>query len=341
MTAQGGKATAMDILLDVLCPLHLVVEKTGHIRKAGPAIRKLSPGRPLEGMRLLEFLELRRPSRPRTMQELTAYCGENLRFTTRLAPRTELKGVMVPLPEGLVPGLQAGSVLNLSFGISVLEAVRSYALTSADFAVTDLTIEMLYLVEAKSAVMDELRHLNLRLDGARAEAEYKAFTDKLTGLGNRRAMEQALNRLIGQGRCFAVMQIDLDHFKAVNDKFGHAAGDAVLQATADRLQDCTRETDIIIRQGGDEFLLILPEMMSVANVEDLAIRLIMAIEGPVAFESEGLHVSASIGISLLEAPGEASPEVLLERADAALYAVKAAGRGGYCFFAANMQPMAP
>ena len=93
------------------------------------------------------------------MQELTAYCGENLRFTTRLAPRTELKGVMVPLPEGLVPGLQAGSVLNLSFGISVLEAVRSYALTSADFAVTDLTIEMLYLVEAKSAVMDELRHL--------------------------------------------------------------------------------------------------------------------------------------------------------------------------------------
>ena len=117
MTAQGGKATAMDILLDVLCPLHLVVEKTGHIRKAGPAIRKLSPGRPLEGMRLLEFLELRRPSRPRTMQELTAHCGENLRFTTRLAPRTELKGVMVPLPEGLVPGLQAGSVLTLSFGI--------------------------------------------------------------------------------------------------------------------------------------------------------------------------------------------------------------------------------
>lgn len=103
-------------------------------------------------------------------------------------PKTEVKGLLVAGPS------EGQSIVNLSFGISVVDAVSDYSLNSADFAATDLTIEMLYLVEAKSAAMEASRKLNLRLQGAMIAAEEQAFTDTLTGLKNRRAMDHVLAR---------------------------------------------------------------------------------------------------------------------------------------------------
>lgn len=150
----------------------------------------------------------------------------------------------------MVPTLDGGAFLNLSFGIGVAEAVRRHALTVEDFAATDLTVEMLYLVEAKTAVMDELRNLNRRLQGAKVAAEEQALTDQLTGLRNRRALDLQMKALIRLGASFGLMHIDLDFFKQVNDTLGHAAGDHVLREVARVLTQETRATDMAARVGG-------------------------------------------------------------------------------------------
>ncbi|MFC6759321.1 GGDEF domain-containing protein [Sulfitobacter porphyrae] len=151
-------------------------------------------------------------------------------------------------------------IVNLSFGISIVDGVRDYALSNADFAATDLAIEMLYLIEAKTAAMDESRRLNLRLQGAKIAAEQEADTDALTGLGNRRALNNVLTRMVAGRVPFAVMQIDLDYFKSVNDTLGHAAGDHVLQTVAQIMVEETRNKDTVARVGGDEFTVVLVDV---------------------------------------------------------------------------------
>ena len=162
-------------VLDVLCPMHLMLSATGHIMHAGPTIQKLRPEMPMKGERFLEVFSLKRPRSITSMSDLRAARDVKLHLEFRDAPRTELKGVLVPT------GAEDGSIIvNLSFGISILDGVRDYKLTNADFAATDLAIEMLYLVEAKSAAMEASRKLNLRLQGAKIAAEEQAFTDTLT-----------------------------------------------------------------------------------------------------------------------------------------------------------------
>ena len=180
--------------LELLCPMYVVLDPTGHIVRVGPTLQKLRPDTPMAGTRFLELFELNRPRAVSDMAGLLASSGAKLHLQFRDAPRTGLKGVLVPIPE------QGGAIINLSFGISVLDAVRDYALTSADFSATDLTIELLYLVEAKSAAMEASRKLNLRLQGAMIAAEEQAFTDTLTGLKNRRAMDHVLGSHVVRSR---------------------------------------------------------------------------------------------------------------------------------------------
>lgn len=210
--------TALTEAMDVLCPMHLILGPTGHVVHTGPTLRKLRPDRPMIGRRFLEIFDLKRPRAVNTIDGLRATAGTKLHLQLRDTPKTEVKGL-------LVAGLEEGqSIVNLSFGISVVDAVSDYALSSSDFAATDLTIEMLYLVEAKSAAMEASRKLNLRLQGAMIAAEEQAFTDTLTGLKNRRAMEHVLARHMDWGTRFGLMQIDLDWFKAVNDTLGMQQG---------------------------------------------------------------------------------------------------------------------
>ncbi|MEL7255426.1 MAG: GGDEF domain-containing protein [Pseudomonadota bacterium] len=326
-------------VLDVLCPWYILLDADGIIHQTGAAVPKLNDNQSLTGMALLDFLELRRPKTLQGMQGLLAQSGRKLHFATRAAPHTELKGVITPLPEGLLPGVDQGAVLSLGFGISVMDAVADYALTGKDFAVTDLTVEMLYLLEAKSAVMKELHNLNTRLESAKLQAEERALTDTLTGLGNRRAMRLAMGKLQSQRTGFSMMHIDLDHFKAVNDTFGHAAGDAVLLHVAERLRAVTRVEDTVIRQGGDEFTLLLPGAIEETIVSKLANRLVKAIEKPVPFGDQNLHVSASIGISIARDSATVDADVMMEEADTALYVVKEQGRHGFRIYKPEMGRM--
>lgn len=317
-------------MLDHLSPMSVILDETGHISHAGPTLQKLRPNQGLIGQRFLELVELNRPRAIRNMKELLARPNSTLHLQFRDAPRTALKGVLVPLPGG------NGAVINLSFGISVLDAVGDYSLTSADFPATDLTIELLYLVEAKSAAMEASRKLNQRLQGAKIAAEEQAFTDTLTGLKNRRAMDHILSRLLTAGSPFSLMHLDLDFFKSVNDTLGHAAGDHVLQEAARIMVAQIRERDTVARVGGDEFVLIFDGLCDEYQLGQIATRLIGELEKPMPFNGQICRISASIGTVLAVGPTGAKAAQLLHDADLALYSAKRAGRACHRFYRDDM-----
>ncbi|MDQ2095019.1 diguanylate cyclase domain-containing protein [Rhodalgimonas zhirmunskyi] len=322
-------------VLDILCPMHVIIAPTGHIVSVGPTLAKLRAEQGLRGAPFLEVFELRRPRNLVSIADLMAAQGLKLHLKFRDRPATAFKGLLTPLPGG------AGAVVNLSFGISIVDAVRDYALTSADFAATDLAIEMLYLVEAKSAAMEASRKLNLQLQGAMIAAEEQAFTDTLTGLKNRRAMGHVLDRLITLGRSFALMLIDLDFFKAVNDSMGHAAGDHVLQQVARIMVEETREADTVARIGGDEFVILFDGAEDRAVLDRVARRIIGELEVPIPYGGQLCHISASSGTVLSGDYAEPKAERLLADADLALYTSKKRGRACHSFFREEMRDETP
>jgi diguanylate cyclase (GGDEF)-like protein len=322
-------------VLDVLCPMHLVVSATGHIKHAGPTIAKLRTDPGLVGQRFLEVFSLQRPRAITTMDDLRQAAQTKLHLELRDAPRTALKGIMVPVNNGT-----EDMILNLSFGISVIEGVRDYALTNADFAATDLAIELLYIMEANTAAMNLSRHLNMRLQGAKTAAEEQALTDTLTGLKNRRAMDATLERLLAGGGGFAVMQIDLDYFKAVNDTLGHAAGDFVLRRVAEIMLEEVRKSDTVARVGGDEFTVILPDIYDEAVLRGVGRRIIERLEVPIIFDGHECRISASIGTVWIQSGPQVSADEILSDADIALYASKHAGRAQQTFYKPELRKAA-
>jgi len=317
-------------LLDVMCPMHVVVDASGRIEHAGPTIQKVFP-EDLLGRVFLDVFEIKRPREIASMDALRTRTGIKLNLGLRAPPHRQLKGVVMEGP-------QVGQVtVNLSFGISIVDAVRAFDLTAADFAPTDLTVEMLYLVEAKSAAMDASHQLNQRLQVARVAAERQALTDTLTGLWNRRAMDQELLRSLSQGEAFALMHVDLDYFKSVNDTLGHAAGDHVLQEVARVMLDETRKSDLVGRMGGDEFVILVKDVTDRATLDALGKRLIARLEEPIPFEDNTCRISASIGTSIATAGTRATADQVLSDADAALYAAKDAGRGRHVFYVTDLR----
>ncbi|WP_119155592.1 sensor domain-containing diguanylate cyclase [Caldimonas tepidiphila] len=172
----------------------------------------------------------------------------------------------------------------------------------------------------------------LRLDRqAVARLAAQAAADPLTGLLNRRELEQQLGLLVQQtvpgGGQAAVMAFDLDDFKPVNDHYGHAAGDAVLKAVGERLQQQCRERDLVARLGGDEFVVVLHSVASRNAAAAIAERMRRTLLAPVDIGGVRVCVGASIGLAMVPADGR-DMDSLLKAADAGLYRAKHAGKGG-------------
>jgi diguanylate cyclase (GGDEF)-like protein len=172
-----------------------------------------------------------------------------------------------------------------------------------------------------------------------AKIAYMARHDGLTDLPNRLSLRERLdNALVGdrrEDRELAVLMLDLDRFKEVNDTLGHPAGDALLKSAAERLRGCVRDTDIVARLGGDEFAIVQAVQDPAADAAALAMRIIEALSAPFDLGGHQATIGTSVGIALAPADGT-DPNRLLSHADLALYRSKTEGRGTYRFFEPEM-----
>jgi diguanylate cyclase (GGDEF)-like protein/PAS domain S-box-containing protein len=172
-----------------------------------------------------------------------------------------------------------------------------------------------------------------------AQVDHLAWHDFLTGLPNRFAAQRHLNQIIKEAEStkapLAVMYLDLDKFKLVNDTLGHAAGDALLVSVATRLRSCFRVVDLVSRQGGDEFVVLMAPGSSRIDATQAAQRISAAVALPHHLDGEPIHIGCSIGIALYPSDGD-SGDVLLRHADTALHAAKAAGRNVWRFFSQEL-----
>ena len=230
-------------------------------------------------------------------------------------------------------------IANLSFCIGLVDAVREYNLNNADFAGADLTIEILFLAEAKSAAMDQSLRFNDKLADACDQAEHRANTDALTGLANRRAMTQVLTNKVMHNQDFACMHLDLDYFKLVNDTDGHAAGDHILVEVARILKSETRKGDCVARVGG-EFILLFDHLTDKNTLDAITRRIIEKLEVPVAYEGNICRISGSAGTSLSTDYLQVEADVLLSDANVALYAFISRGCGQHHFYSPDLLKLA-
>jgi len=262
-----------------------------------------------------------------------------MHYTAMAAARFPLDSVC--LSAGALSGSRLGALVVMA---SLAMLACAWLVSVLDARMQDKTV----------ALAESLRMTNAQLQGANEELRRRAFLDPLTQLPNRMLFEDRLARAVarqlrarerGVGRpseravsrqqgALAVLFIDLDGFKPVNDSFGHGAGDLVLQEVARRVSHGARAGDTVARVGGDEFLLLMEDVGAVADCTALAARLCAELRAPIALEGQAIEISASIGIAV--APGHGERDKLIAHADAAMYAAKRAGGNGFALFEAYM-----
>ena len=200
-----------------------------------------------------------------------------------------------------------------------------------------------------SSVVEVARDVTGHVSARRELEEQKlalqalAHHDALTGLPNRLLfldrLQQAIKKANRANRLLAVLFIDLDRFKRINDSLGHATGDAVLQEIARRLEGCLRDDDVVARLGGDEFIIIMDSLQNARHATTMAQKVIRAVQHPVHYGGQELHVSVSVGISLYPQDGE-DAERLLRNADAAMYRAKGEATNSFQFYTTDMTELA-
>ena len=197
--------------------------------------------------------------------------------------------------------------------------------TSGDQCYTEQDQELLYFVGAQLTTAIERKRLHARL-------QYLADYDQLTQLPNRELLKERLRRALVQARResgrMALLYVDLDQFKQVNDTFGHGVGDLLLQAVASRLKRCVRDTDTVARIGGDEFVILLENLQQPEDAGIVAEKVRHVLSDPLRLEGQLLSVLPSIGVALYPEHGVEEQE-LFKHADDAMYAAKRAAKQRY------------
>jgi diguanylate cyclase (GGDEF)-like protein len=256
----------------------------------------------------------------------------------------------------LLPLLAAGSaswlsaVLAAEFFVnqpvqSLLKAAQAQATRDAPHLadVPDRGDEIQQLMQLFNRMADVIEEREAERQRFEAELRHQAFHDPLTDLPNRTVfldrLEHALARTRRTNARAAVLFIDIDNLKAINDSLGHHAGDALLVAVAERLQSCLRSEDTLARLGGDEFTALIEDVREEAAAARIAERMLEALRGPFTVGAIETYVSASIGIAL-SGPRRDLPDLLLRDADVAMYRAKSGGKGRFCVFHPGMSNQA-
>lgn len=221
----------------------------------------------------------------------------------------------------------------------VMAAARELRYDTAVRHKNGSTIPVEFIVRTMAYQNESLRMTIVRDIRDRVEAQARiahlAHHDPLTGLPNRTAFDERAQALVAQAQrtrdTLAVLFVDLDHFKRVNDSLGHAVGDTLLCTVAQRITATLRGADLVARFGGDEFVLLLAGNPSREAVQEVAGKLLAAIGAPLAVEGVSISVTPTVGVALYPEHG-ATPAELVKHADTAMYQAKAGGRARWCFF---------
>ncbi|HUK04309.1 MAG TPA: PAS domain S-box protein [Burkholderiales bacterium] len=244
------------------------------------------------------------------------------------------------------PARPEEGAISIYEDITAERASRESLLASRDAA--EASREQLERAVAERTA--ELQQANVRLQAeinerrqAESRAQHLADHDALTALPNRRLLEDRLTQALAASqrnrKQTAVMFVDLDRFKNINDSLGHAAGDVVLKECAERLVRQLREVDTICRMGGDEFVVVLPEIKRAADAANVAAKILETVAQPFLVEERELHITPSVGIAVFPDDGR-DAESLIRNADAAMYHAKETGRANYQFFTEQMNQAA-
>lgn len=200
----------------------------------------------------------------------------------------------------------------------------------------EAVVEIMRDITGQRLVEDKLRE-------NKAHLEHVTRHDALTGLPNRLLLSEQMEHLLksasGKGQQVAVLFIDLDHFKTINDAMGHTVGDLVLQEVAERLTGSIRKSDLAARQGGDEFIVVLPNCNREKGAVRVAQKIMEVLEPPVQRSGREFYITASIGVAIYPDDGE-DPKALMSNADIALYRAKEQGRNNYQFYNPEMNARA-
>lgn len=258
-----------------------------------------------------------------------------LEMARRIRPDVILLDIEMPDMDGFEvcqalmaePRLRDAAVIFVTAYNQVSHELRALQLGGVDFISKPLNLPV---ARARIRTHTRLRRM----------AKILANQDPLTNLPNRLLLTDRLAQAIEAARRnrqrVGLLLLDLDNFKTVNDGEGHSIGDAILQETARRLTEHSRAMDTVCRPGGDEFVILLPEVQGFESVGDYAARLQALIAEPYVVRNNSYHLSASIGISLYPDDSQ-DPESLYRHADSAMYQAKTSGRNGYCFFSTDIE----
>ena len=257
-------------------------------------------------------------------------------------------------PRALFPGLPLARLASLSVRAgnhagepgAAEQATALLAGLAAPGALTKARVGDRVVSVSRSAMKDGGSVVTYEDVTERTRAEehvhYLAHHDALTGLANRTLLGQRLDQALDRrtpGMGVAVLCMDLDRFKHVNDTYGHAVGDLLLKEVSARIQGCVRGSDTVARLGGDEFVVVLVQthIATRDDAAEIAQRIIAALAEPFLLDGVRVSTGTSVGVAV-SSPGEANPDParLVEQADFALYRVKSTGRGRHCFFEAGM-----
>lgn len=315
----------MDNILNILCPCHLIINRAGVIEHVAPTMQKILQGETARLQHVLDLFSIKPRSghlRGCSMFELD---GQKFHLSLRRFLDLRWNGVVLRLQD------RDKAIIPISFGMALKETAECFELTHADFGPSELAVDMLCLLEAQSAVRAASRAVTQRIEGAKKNAEIAALTDPLTGLGNRRSLIERLASFARQNISFGIIQLDLDHFKTVNDQLGHPVGDRVLVELSNILRQEIRAHDVAVRLGGDEFILLITGTNDPTELLGLAERLLARLKPPLTIQTHKVQLGLSMGGRIVEAAERWSMIDILQAVDQALYHSKRRGKGRFTF----------
>jgi diguanylate cyclase (GGDEF)-like protein len=308
-----------DRLLDAGFPFHLRVDARLRVVAAGRSLPRLCPGLTL-GDDVNRHLVHCAPSGPVTAGRLDVPSSRAVILRT-VGTEVMLRCQVLPEPDG-------GRLLLATPWLTGSDAMARSGLTVADFAPHDPSPDFAFVSQGQLTALDDVRRLADRLREMESQRRHQALHDALTGVGNRRRFAEQL-RSAPDGT--AMVLVDVDGFKEVNDTFGHPVGDAVLCAVAERIGALTEPSDTVCRLAGDEFAVLVGGPTAAVRSTAVATGIVQAMRSPVVLGTRRVTVTISVGV----VPHE-PPDTLVRNADVALYAAKRGGRGQVVVFDAAL-----